>query len=137
MKRFASAQWSGTGKEGRGYLDAPSEVLSHTPYSYKTRFEHEKGTNPEELVAAAHAACFTMKLAFNLSGAGYVPEQLNTRCDIVLEDGRITHSHLQVEGKVPGIGLTSWNDLVHDAEKNCPISLLLNTAIDVQATLLT
>lgn len=136
MKRHATAQWSGTGKDGSGFLDSQSEVLNHTAYSYKTRFESEKGTNPEELVAAAHAGCFTMKLAFNLSGAGFVPERLDTRCDIVLEDESITHSHLQVEGRVPGISQQVWEDLVKDAETNCPISRLLNTHIDVQSRLI-
>ena len=136
MKRHATAHWSGTGKEGKGFLDSQSEVLSHTAYSYKTRFENEKGTNPEELVAAAHAGCFTMKLAFNLSGAGFVPENLETHCDIVLEEGSITHSHLLVKGKVPGITQQAWEELVKDAETNCPISRLLKTRIDVEARLI-
>ncbi|MEH6307885.1 OsmC family peroxiredoxin [Olivibacter sp. CPCC 100613] len=135
MKRSATAVWQGSGKEGNGTLSTQSEVLQETPYSYKTRFEDAKGTNPEELVAAAHAGCFTMKLAFNIDAAGFNIEKLETTCDIELKDGSITSSFLTVWAKIPGIPKTKLDELVTDAEKNCPISKLLNTNISVDAHL--
>src|SRR2546423_2327551 len=103
MLRNATAVWNGSGKEGKGQLTTDSTVLKDTPYSYRTRFENEKGTNPEELVAAAHAGCFTMKLTFVLGEAGFTPERLETKCTITFENGSVTKSHLTVSGKVPGI----------------------------------
>lgn len=136
MKRNATAIWQGTGKEGKGTLTTPSKVLSNTPYSFKTRFEEGVlGTNPEELVAAAHAGCFTMKLSFNIDGAGFKADQIDTTCEINFVEGVITNSHLTVVAKVPGISQAKFDEVVADAEKNCPISKLLNTKITVQATL--
>ncbi|MCL4640401.1 MULTISPECIES: OsmC family peroxiredoxin [Olivibacter] len=135
MKRSATAVWQGTGKEGNGTLTTQSNVLEETPYSYKTRFEDAKGTNPEELVAAAHAGCFTMKLAFNIDAAGFEVEKLETTCNIELKDGSVTSSFLTVRAKIPGIPKTKLDELVTDAEKNCPISKLLNTNIAVDAHL--
>ncbi|NHM06838.1 OsmC family protein [Flavobacterium sp. CYK-4] len=131
MKRNATAVWNGTGKEGKGHLTTQSTVLDKTQYSFGSRFENGVGTNPEELIAAAHSGCFTMKLSFNLSGAGYTPEELQTKCEITFEDGKITRSHLTLSAKVPNIGEQEFADLVKDAEKNCPISQLLNTEISV------
>lgn len=132
MKRNATAVWNGTGKEGKGHLTTQSTVLNKTQYSFGSRFESGVGTNPEELIAAAHAGCFTMKLSFNLSGAGFTPDELETKCDITFEDGKITQSHLTLKAKVSNISEQEFADLVKDAEKNCPISQLLNTAISVE-----
>lgn len=132
MKRKASAFWQGSGKEGSGHLSTQSHVLQQTPYSYHTRFEDGVGTNPEELIAAAHAGCFTMKLSFNLSGAGFVPDSLETQCIVTLENGAISSSHLVVSAQVPNIGEEQFAELVKDAELNCPISKSLNTTITVE-----
>ena len=136
MKRNATAIWQGTGKEGKGNLTTQSGVLDTTQYSYKSRFEEGIGTNPEELVAAAHAGCFTMKLSFNIDGAGFKADTLETKCVITLENGVITSSHLTLIANVPGIGKEKFDELVFDAEKNCPISKLLDTEISVDATLI-
>lgn len=135
MKRNATAIWQGTGKEGKGNLTTQSSTLNKTQYSYKSRFEEGTGTNPEELVAAAHAGCFTMKLSFNIDAAGFVADTLETRCDITLESGSITNSHLTLKATVKGLSKEKFDELVADAEKNCPISKLLNTKISVSATL--
>jgi osmotically inducible protein OsmC len=135
MIRHASAVWNGSGKEGKGTLSSQSGVLNQTQYSFNSRFAEGVGTNPEELVAAAHAGCFTMKLSFVLGEAGFTPESLETGCDITFENGAITKSHLTVKGKVPGISKEKFEECVKDAEANCPISKLLNTAISSEATL--
>ena len=135
MKRNATAVWQGTGKEGKGVLTSQTGVLSNTQYSYKSRFEDGIGTNPEELVAAAHAGCFAMKLSFNVDGAGFTAESLEVKCDITLENGAITNSHLTLKAKIAGISKEKFDEVVADAEKNCPISKLLNTNISVDATL--
>lgn len=132
MKRNATAVWNGTGKDGKGHLTTQSTVLNKTQYSFGSRFENGVGTNPEELIAAAHAGCFTMKLSFNLSGAGFVPDELETQCFITFEDGKVTQSHLVLKAKVNDISEQAFADLVKDAELNCPISQLLNTAISVE-----
>lgn len=132
MKRNATAVWNGTGKDGKGHLTTQSTVLNKTQYSFGSRFENGVGTNPEELIAAAHAGCFTMKLSFNLSGAGFVPEELETQCVITFEDGKVTQSHLMLKAKVDDISEQAFADLVKDAELNCPISQLLNTTISVE-----
>ena len=135
MSRSATAKWHGTGKEGNGTLSTQSGVLKDANYSYKTRFEDAPGTNPEELIAAAHAGCFTMKLSFVLSGAGFTPEDIETKCDITLADGAITKSHLTVHAKVPGIEQQKFDDCAKEAKENCPVSKLLNTDISMEATL--
>lgn len=135
MKRHATAVWNGSGKEGKGNLTTQSTVLNKTQYSFGSRFEEGIGTNPEELIAAAHAGCFTMKLSFNLSGAGFEPTELETKCQITFEDGSITKSHLILKATVDGISEGQFAELVKDAEENCPISKLLNTAISVEYTL--
>lgn len=135
MKRKATAIWQGTGKEGKGHLSTQSGVLSKTQYSFTSRFEEGIGTNPEELVAAAHAGCFTMKLSFNLTAAGFTPDNLETTCAINFENGVIINSHLDLKAKVKGIDKAKFDELVKDAEQNCPISKLLNTSITVSAQL--
>lgn len=132
MKRNATAVWNGTGKDGKGHLTTQSTVLNKTQYSFGSRFENGVGTNPEELIAAAHAGCFTMKLSFNLSGAGFVPDELETQCFITFEDGKVTQSHLVLKAKISDISEQAFADLVKDAELHCPISQLLNTAISVE-----
>ncbi len=135
MKRNATAVWNGTGKEGKGHLTTQSTVLNQTQYSFGSRFENGVGTNPEELIAAAHSGCFTMKLAFNLQAAGFAATELKTSCDIIFEDGKIVASKLQLTAEVDGIAENQFAELVKDAEQNCPISQLLNTAISVTYTL--
>lgn len=135
MKRYATAVWQGTGKEGKGHLSTQSTILDKTQYSFSSRFESGPGTNPEELVAAAHAGCFTMKLSFVLNAAGFTADTLETRCDITLEDGTITESHLNVKATVPGINEEQFAAAVADAKANCPISKLYNTNITHEAVL--
>ncbi len=135
MKRNAKAVWNGTGKDGTGYLTSQSSVLNKAQYAYNTRFADGIGTNPEELVAAAHAGCFTMKLSFVLADAGFTPEELTTECTITFENGSITESHLALRAKVPGISKDRFNECATDAKKNCPISMLLNTKITMEASL--
>ncbi|CAN5326469.1 OsmC family protein [soil metagenome] len=135
MKRSATAQWLGTGKEGTGSLTTQSTLLNKAQYSFKTRFEDGIGTNPEELIAAAHAGCFSMKTAFLLVAAGITPESIDTTCDIVLENGAITSSTLTTTVKAAGLTNEKLQEVTADAEKNCPISKLLNTEISMTATL--
>jgi lipoyl-dependent peroxiredoxin len=135
MKRYATAVWQGTGKEGKGHLTTQSTTLDKTQYSFSSRFEDGVGTNPEELVAAAHAGCFTMKLSFVLNAAGFTADTLETRCDITLADGAITESHLNVKAAIPGINEEQFAAAVADAKANCPISKLYNTNITHEAVL--
>ncbi|SED35964.1 OsmC family protein [Bradyrhizobium erythrophlei] len=140
MIRKARAVWHGSGKAGNGNLSSDSGVLAQTPYSYKTRFENEKGTNPEELIAAAHAGCFTMSLAFGLQAAGFTPTELWTETAITLEpEGqgfRISKSVLTLRGKVPNIDEAGFARLAGEAENNCPVSKVLNAAITLDAKLI-
>src|SRR5688572_21083310 len=133
MKRTATAVWNGSGKEGKGHLTTQSNTLNQTQYSFTSRFESGTGTNPEELVAAAHAGCFTMKLSFKLGEAGFTPESLETKCEVNFENGSVTKSHLTVKGKVPGIDKAKFEESVKKAEQECPISKLLNTEISSEA----
>lgn len=135
MKRNAIAVWNGTGKEGHGHLTTQSKTLSETQYSYVSRFENGTGTNPEELMAAAHAGCFTMKLAFVLGAAGFTPDELQTQCAISLENGAITKSELTVTAKVPGIDAAKFQECADDAKANCPVSKAYNCEITMTATL--
>lgn len=135
MIRNATAVWNGSGKDGNGTLSTQSTVLSSAQYSYKTRFEDGVGTNPEELIAAAHAGCFTMKLSFVLNEKGFTADSLTTKCDITFENGAVTKSHLTVEAKIPSISEDQFQEAVKDAEENCPISKLLNTEISSEAKL--
>jgi lipoyl-dependent peroxiredoxin len=136
MKRTAVANWKGSGKEGKGTLSTQSTVLKQTQYSFNSRFAEGVGTNPEELVAAAHAGCFTMKLSFVLGEAGFTPEDLTTDCAITFENGVITQSHLTVKAKVPGISKEKFDASAADAKANCPISQLLKTNITMDASLI-
>ena len=135
MKRNATAIWHGSLKEGNGNITTESKVLDHSQYSFKTRFEDGIGTNPEELVAAAHAGCFTMQLSAFLTEAGHEIESIETKCDITMENFAITNSHLTLTAKVKGLANDEFQELVTKAEKNCPISKLLNAEITSEATL--
>ncbi|HVB03830.1 MAG TPA: OsmC family protein [Chitinophagaceae bacterium] len=136
MKRTATAVWNGSGKEGIGYLTSQSTVLNKTAYSYHSRFEEGKGTNPEELVAAAHAGCFNMKLSFVLGSAGFTPDSIETMATITLENGSVTSSHLIVKARIPGVTEEKFQQCAEEAKKDCPISKLLNTKISMEASLL-
>ena len=140
MIRKAKAVWRGTGRAGNGNLSTDSGVLAETPYSFRTRFENEKGTNPEELMAAAHAGCFTMALAFRLQGAGYTPTELNTEAAVTLEpEGqgfRISRSALTLRAKVPNLDETTFVELAKDAEETCPVSKVLKAEITLDAKLI-
>jgi osmotically inducible protein OsmC len=140
MIRKANAIWRGTGRDGAGDLTTASGVLSSTPYSYKTRFEDTPGTNPEELLAAAHAGCFTMALAFALQQAGLTAETLRTEAAVSLDpaDGggfRISKSALTLRAKIPGIDDAKFQELAKGAEENCPVSKVLNAEITLDAQL--
>ena len=135
MKRNATAQWQGSVKEGKGSLTTQSTTLNNTQYSFNSRFEEGVGTNPEELVAAAHSGCFTMQLSAFLTEDGFTVENIQTKCEINFLNGSIVGSHLTVEAKIPGISEEDFQSLVTKAEKNCPISKLLNTEITSTATL--
>ncbi len=135
IKRKATSVWEGSGKEGTGHLSTQSNVLNNTQYSWSTRFADGIGTNPEELVGAAHAGCFNMKLSFVLGAAGFTPTKLETNCTITLGDGAVTESHLDLTAIVPGISKEKFEECVADAKKNCPISKLLNCEITVDAKL--
>ncbi len=135
ITRTSSAHWAGTGKDGKGTLSSASTVLNNTQYSFNTRFADGVGTNPEELVAAAHAGCFAMQLAFNIQGAGFAADSLDVKCAITLEDSGITSSKLTLTASVPGLDKAKFDELVDHAEHNCPISKLFNTSISVDATL--
>lgn len=136
MKRTATAQWQGTGKEGVGTLTTESNVLNKNPYSFRTRFENEPGTNPEELIAAAHAGCFSMKLSFIITNAGHQPDLITTTASVSLEDGSITTIHLDVDAKVQGIDDKQFQEWAEDAKKNCPVSKVLNAHITMKASLI-
>ncbi len=135
MKRTATAIWNGSGKEGNGNLTTQSTVLNKTQYSFNSRFADGIGTNPEELMAAAHAGCFTMKLTFVLGAAGFTPDELETSCAISLDEGVITSSALVVKAKVPGITDEKFQECAADAKANCPVSKAYNMAITLEASL--
>lgn len=136
--RSATALWEGSGARGQGHLQtANRNVLDLAQYSYQTRFGDGAGTNPEELIAAAHAGCFSMKLAFNLQEAGLAPEQIRieTRCEITFEDSGISRSHLILHLRRPPLSAGQVEALVAEAKANCPVSRLLNTAISLEVQL--
>jgi len=135
MKRNATAVWKGSGKEGNGTLKTQSGVLNEAQYSYKTRFEDGIGTNPEELMAAAHAGCFSMKLSFVLQAAGFTAENITTDCFITLDNGAITRSDLVVRATVPGIDAAKFQECAEDAKANCPVSKAYNCEITLDAAL--
>jgi lipoyl-dependent peroxiredoxin len=139
MIRKASAVWNGTLKDGKGTVTTESGVLAQTPYSFRSRFETGTGTNPEELIAAAHAGCFTMALSAQLSGAGLTPESLATSAALSLEKldagWTVTKIHLEVTARVPGVTNETFQKVAADAKANCPISRLLKAEITLKATL--
>jgi lipoyl-dependent peroxiredoxin len=139
MIRKAKAVWHGTGRAGDGNLTTDSGILAATPYSFKTRFENEKGTNPEELIAAAHAGCFTMALAFGMQAAGFTPTELSTEAAVTLEpEGqgfRISRSALTLRASVPNLDPAKFAELAAAAEKNCPVSKVLKAEITLDAKL--
>jgi lipoyl-dependent peroxiredoxin len=140
MIRKAKAMWCGTGRAGKGELSSDSGVLAATPYSFKTRFESEKSANPEEFIAAAHAGCFTMALAFGLERAGFPPTELATEAAVTLESEgqgfKISRSALTLRAKVSGIDAEAFARLADDAERNCPVSKLLKAEITLEAQLI-
>jgi osmotically inducible protein OsmC len=139
IKRRASAAWFGSGKDGKGSLTTQSATLKDTPYSFTARFGDGKGTNPEELIAVAHAGCFGMATAFQLSGAGHPPESLNVDATLTMEQDaggwKIASVHLELRGRVPGIDAAKFQELAADAKANCPVSKVLNAAITLDAKL--
>jgi lipoyl-dependent peroxiredoxin len=139
IKRHASAAWFGSGKDGKGSLTTQSATLKDTPYSFNARFGDGKGTNPEELIAVAHAGCFGMATAFQLSSAGHPPESLNVDATLTMEQDaggwKIASVHLVLRGRVPGIDAVKFQALAADAKANCPVSKVLNAAITLDAKL--
>jgi len=140
MTRTASAVWNGDLKTGKGALSAPGGVLNKTPYSFTSRFESGAGTNPEELIAAAHAGCFTMALSAFLGAAGFTPKELTTRASLTLEqvagNWTITTIHLDLTGSVPGIDAAKFEEIAKNAKANCPVSRVLKADITLALQLL-
>ena len=136
MKRTASAHWEGDLKTGKGNISTQSTVLSKTQYSYTTRFENGVGTNPEELLAAAHAGCFTMAVSSILGQKGFQATTLDTVATVTLEGLNITGIHLSIKGKVPTISTQQFGEVVKDAEKNCIISKAISVPISSEAQLI-
>lgn len=136
IKRSATAHWEGSGKTGNGTLSTQSTVLNSTQYSYNTRFEDGVGTNPEELVGAAHAGCFSMKLAFVLQAAGFTADSIDTKATVILDNGAISDVHLETSVKVAGVTQTQLEEYTADAKANCPISKSLTSNITLTTTLL-
>lgn len=135
MKRKATAVWNGTIKDGNGTLNTQSGILKDTQYSFKSRFESGSGTNPEELIAAAHSGCFAMQLSAFLTEENFQPEKLEANCEVTFEDGTVTKSHLNLQARIQKIDKSKFDELVNKAKENCPISKLLNTEITVEASL--
>jgi osmotically inducible protein OsmC len=139
MQRKASAVWKGGLKDGKGTISAPGGVLNNTQYSFTTRFENALGTNPEELIAAAHAGCFSMALSAQLGGANLTPESISTTVTLSLDKldsgWTITASHIDVVGKVPGADAATFQKYAEAAEKGCPVSKVLNAKITMSAKL--
>ena len=140
MKRTATAVWNGSLKEGKGTLTVPGGALKNTPYAFNNRFENVPGTNPEELIGAAHAGCFAMALSGELGGAGFKPDELHATAEVTLENvpnkgWNVTTSHLILKAKVPGIDAAKFSELANKAKTNCPISKLLNATITLDAKL--
>ena len=133
--RRANANWKGTGMEGKGTISTQSTTLDNAQLSFKTRFEQGVGTNPEELIAAAHSGCFTMQLSFLLSEAGFVPEDLDTTAKVTFDNGTITLIELELIGKVPGISAEDFQQTAQKAKEICPISKLLHTEITLSVVL--
>lgn len=141
MKRTASALWQGSLKTGKGSLTSPGGALKNTEYSFGSRFESGAGTNPEELIAAAHSGCFAMALSAALGEAGFTPERIEVTAEVSLDNvppagWTVTASHLVLQAKVPGIEAAKFSDIAAKAKAGCPISRLLNAKITLAATLL-
>jgi osmotically inducible protein OsmC len=136
MKRRATSVWNGTIKDGNGHLTSQSRVLKQTPYSFVSRFEGGSGVNPEELMAAAHAGCFTMKLSADLSSAGYPPQELIATSTITLDRGVITQSDLILTAKIDGITEREFQKIAKSAEETCPVSMAYKLKVTLDATLL-
>jgi osmotically inducible protein OsmC len=135
IKRTSTVVWQGSGKEGKGTLSTQSKVLENSQYAYKTRFEQAKGTNPEELIAAAHASCFSMKFAFVLAESKYTADAIETTCTVTLSEGKITKSHLDVKAKIPGITKEDFVIASEKAMNECPVSQALSLEITMDAVL--
>ncbi len=139
MKRTATAVWQGDLKKGKGTLSAPGGVLKETPYSFATRFENSAGTNPEELIAAAHAGCFSMALSAMLGEAGFVPQKIMTQATLTLDQVQgnwtITSSHLELRASVPKIDRAKFEAVATQAKANCPVSRVLRAEITLAAAL--
>jgi osmotically inducible protein OsmC len=139
MKRKASARWQGTAKEGQGTVSVESGTLKDTPYTFKARFGDGKGTNPEELLGAAHAGCFTMALSFALNNAGFTAEAIDTEAVVSLEQVpggfAIPSIHLVTRARVPGIDAAKFAEIANGAKTNCPVSKVLNATITLDASL--
>jgi lipoyl-dependent peroxiredoxin len=131
IERTATGTWQGDLRSGKGAIDSTSGVLNNTPFTFATRFENAKGTNPEELIAAAHAACYSMAFANYLSQQGHVPEEIQTRATITLEGTSITRMHLVTQGRVPGLDQAAFERLADEAEKKCPVSNLLRNGLEI------
>jgi lipoyl-dependent peroxiredoxin len=136
MKRKSSAVWNGSLKEGNGTMSSSGNAFKNLPYSFNSRFAEGKGTNPEELIAAAHAGCFSMALSAELGKAGFVPEKIETTSTIDFENGVLTESHLTVIVKIPGINKVTLEKIANEAKTNCPISKVLKLNITMDITLL-
>lgn len=134
FNRTAKAHWEGGGKDGKGTLNTESGVLKASPYAFKTRFEDAVGTNPEELIGAAHAGCFTMQLSFFLVEEGFTAESLDTQARVFFEDGSIPKIELELTGKVPGMAENKFKEIANKAKENCPVSKLLNAEITLKTT---
>jgi osmotically inducible protein OsmC len=135
IKRTASALWEGAGKTGKGTLTTASGVLKNTPYSFSSRFEDGIGTNPEELIGAAHAGCFSMKLAFVLNAGGFTATSINTSATVILDNGVITRIELVTRVACPGLDHDTFLNFANDAKQNCPVSKLFNAEITLDAAL--
>jgi osmotically inducible protein OsmC len=135
MKRTASIVWKGPGKTGNGTITTQSKAMNQVPYAYNTRFEETPGTNPEELIAAAHASCFSMKLSFVLGEKGFTPDSIQTTSEVTLEAGTITESKLTVNAAVPNITEEQFQECAKFAKENCPVSKALSIKISMEATL--
>lgn len=138
MKRTANAIWNGSIKEGNGKITTQSKVLDSSPYSFKTRFENEKGTNPDELLAAAHAGCFAMALSLILGKEGYTPDLLEVSSEVTMDADKLelTGSHLTLKAKIPNIDKDKFMECANTAKENCPVSKALSFKISLDATLL-
>lgn len=135
MKRSSTATWQGSGREGKGTVTSQSKAVNNAPYAWNSRYAEAKGTNPEELLAAAHASCFTMKLSFLISDAGYVAQEIKTTSTVTLEENNITESHLVVKARIPGISQQLYLAYAEEAKNECPMSKAIKIKITMDATL--